>query len=213
MQLGSEAIRGVNGLVFFKFLGSGAKNGFSIIPNMGTYVLLCVWQSEDDANQFLSTNKYLANYRSKSVETFTVFAKSAEVHGKWDGLQPFEQSAQLESDQPVMVLTRARIRFSKLFSFWSKVGNVSQSLENYPGLALSIGVGEWPLIQQATLSIWKTKAEMLDYAYKNQKHREVVQLTRKLNWYSEEMFARFVPYRFEGTWQNVNMTAALSSTL
>jgi hypothetical protein len=23
-------------------------------------------------------------------------------------------------------------------------------------------------------------------------------LTRKLNWYKEEMFARFVPYKFEG---------------
>jgi hypothetical protein len=39
--------------------------------------------------------------------------------------------------------------------------------------------------------------EMLDYAYKNQ-NIEVVMLTRKLNWYKEEMFARFVPYKFEG---------------
>jgi hypothetical protein len=45
-------------------------------------------------------------------------------------------------------------------------GQVSKSLEDYDGLALSIGVGEWPLIQQATLSIWKTQAEMIDYAYK-----------------------------------------------
>jgi hypothetical protein len=71
-------------------------------------------------------------------------------------------------------------------------------------LVLSIGVGEWPLIQQATISIWKTQKEMLDYAYKNPKHREVVMLTRKLNWYKEEMFARFVPYKFEGKWDGKN---------
>jgi hypothetical protein len=52
----------------------------------------------------------------------------------------------------------------------------SKSLEGYDGLALSIGVGEWPLIQQATLSIWKTQAEMIDYAYKIEKHKEVVRL-------------------------------------
>ena len=45
---------------------------------------------------------------------------------------------------------------------------------------------------------------MLDYAYKNPKHREVVALTRKLNWYKEEMFARFVPYKFEGIWDGKN---------
>jgi hypothetical protein len=47
----------------------------------------------------------------------------------------------------------------------------SKSLEDYDGLALSIGVGEWPLIQQATLSIWKTQAEMIDYAYKMKTQR------------------------------------------
>jgi hypothetical protein len=45
--------------------------------------------------------------------------------------------------------------------FWSKVGSVSQSLEGYDGLVLSIGVGEWPLIQQATISIWKTQKKCL----------------------------------------------------
>jgi hypothetical protein len=99
-----------------------------------------------------------------------------------------------------LVLTRAKIRFRKLFSFWSKVGSVSHTLSNYDGLVLSIGIGEWPLIQQATLSLWKTQAEMMNYAYKNEKHKEVVLLTRKLNWYSEELFARFVPYKFNGTW-------------
>jgi hypothetical protein len=73
-------------------------------------------------------------------------------------------------------------------------------------------VGEWPLIQQATLSVWKTKAEMMDYAYKNQHHKEVVQLTRKLNWYNEEMFARFVPYKFHGKW-NGKMMEQLLNTL
>jgi hypothetical protein len=111
----------------------------------------------------------------------------------------------LALDKPVVVLTRATIRLSKLYYFWKRVGNVSSTLENYDGLALSIGVGEWPLIQQATLSVWKTQTEMMDYAYKNQKHREVVQLTRKLNWYKEELFARFVPYKFEGVWNGKDM--------
>lgn len=204
MQFGHSAMKNIDGLVFYKLMGSGAKNGFSSIPNFGTYVLFCVWQSEAKALAFFKENSFFNAYRKRSNELFTIYMHSAEVHGLWDGLQPFENSAKIVSDKPVIVLTRASIRLNKLLSFWSKVGKVSESLKSYDGLVLSIGVGEWPLIQQATISIWKTQAEMLDYAYKNPKHKEVVLLTRKLNWYSEEMFARFVPYKLEGTWGGVN---------
>jgi hypothetical protein len=154
---------------------------------------------------FFFQKSFVQNYQKRSTEQFTVYLNSAESHGSWDGVQPFEKSKTLSLDKPVLVLTRASIRLKKLWSFWSKVGKVSQSLERYKGLAFSIGVGEWPLIQQATISIWQTQAEMLDYAYKNQKHKEVVMLTRKLNWYKEEMFARFVPYKLKGFWDGKNV--------
>ena len=54
---------------------------------------------------------------------------------------------------------------------------------------------------------------MLDYAYKNPKHREVVMLTRKLKWYKEEMFVRFAPYKFEGIWDGKNANTFLNSTV
>lgn len=201
MQLGLIQLKTVSGLSFYKILGSGAKNGFSAIPNFGTYVLLCNWESEIQAETFFTENNFFKEYQERSSELMTVYMHSAEVHGTWDSRQPFQKNAELAMDKPIIVLTRARIRFRKLLSFWSRVGSVSQSLENYEGLVLSIGVGEWPLIQQATISIWKTQQEMMDYAYKNPKHREVVMLTRKLNWYKEEMFARFIPYKFVGVWE------------
>jgi len=205
MQLGHAHLKNIQGLVFYKLLGSGAENGFSSKPNFGTYALLGIWESESNATSFFENNSFFKKYSSKSSESFTIFAHVAEAHGKWDGKQPFVSHATLAIDKPVMVLTRASIRISKLISFWRKVGKVSKSLEDYEGLALSIGVGEWPLIQQATLSIWKTQAEMIDYAYKNEKHKEVVRLTRKLKWYKEELFARFIPYKFEGKWKGKNV--------
>lgn len=205
MQLGSRVLKVCEGLSFYKLLGSGAEKGFSIKPNLGTYVLLCVWDSESNANDFIKNNLFFKEYQSRSTESFTVYSVPAESHGKWDGLQPFEKGIKIADNKPVLVLTRARIRFSKLISFWRRVSKVSQSLEKYDGLIFSIGVGEWPLIQQATISIWRTQSEMLDYAYKNPKHKEVVQLTRKLNWYKEELFARFVPFKLQGTWNGQNV--------
>jgi hypothetical protein len=46
---------------------------------------------------------------------------------------------------------------------------------------------------------------MIDYAYKNEKHKEVVRLTRELKWYKEELFARFIPYKFLGQWNSKNV--------
>ncbi len=212
MQIGLQALKSVSGLTFYKILGSGAKNGFSAIPNFGTYVLFCVWESEASTFDFFKENPFFKAYQKRSTEQFTVYLNSAESHGSWDGIQPFLKNTKLALDKPVLVLTRARIRIKKLWSFWSKVGKVSQSLEKYDGLSFSIGVGEWPLIQQATISIWQTQAEMLDYAYKNPNHKEVVLLTRKLDWYQEEMFARFIPYRFEGIWDGKNVAHLLNQT-
>jgi hypothetical protein len=200
MKKGYNSLKAVPGLTFCRILGSGGKNGFSSIPNFGTYVLFCVWESEEFAADFFKDNSLIQAYQKRSTEQFTAYLKAVESHGLWDGVQPFIKNSTMESNKPVVVLTRARIHFNKLWSFWSKVGKVSRSLGGYDGLELSIGVGEWPLIQQATLSFWRTQTEMLDYAYNNKKHKEVILLTRKLNWYKEEMFARFVPYKFEGIW-------------
>lgn len=205
MQLGIDALNNIDGLTFYKLLGSGAKTGFSIVPNFGTYVLFCVWESEEKASDFFKENAFFKTYQKKSTEVLTVYLHAAKAHGTWGGIQPFTINSELASDKPVVVLTRARIHFKKLFSFWSKVRKVSRSLDDYDGVVLSIGVGEWPLIQQATISIWRTEAEMLDYAYKNEIHKEVVILSRKLKWYKEEMFARFVPYKSEGLWEGKNI--------
>ena len=139
-----------------------------------------------------------------SAEHFTMYLESAESQGSWNGFSPFLNSGKLENEQPVVVLTRATLRFSKIWDFWQKVKNVSLGLEKYEGRKFSIGVGEWPWIQQATISIWQTQAEMLDYAYKNQKHKEAILLARKYGWFKEEMFARFLPVRCEGIWNGKN---------
>jgi hypothetical protein len=211
MKTSGKTLKAVNGLTFCKLLGTGGSNGFSALPNLGTYVLFCVWNSEISASEFFLKHPFFKTYNNKSAEQFTVYSNAAESHGSWDNKQPFIKCSLLTLNMPVLVLTRARIRIKKLFSFWSKVGNVSQSLCNSKGLILSIGIGEWPLIEQATLSIWHSQAEMLDFAYKNMHHKEVVLLTRKLNWFKEELFARFVPYKFEGFWEGKNVEHLLNS--
>lgn len=210
MRYGLKKLQGTEGLVFYKIMGSGADDGFSILPNLSVYVLFAVWKSEDYVRRFFANHAFYKEYCERSNEHFVIYAYPAKLHGSWDGQQPFEPHTQVKKGDPVMVLTRATIRRKKLISFWRRVHRVSESLKKYPGVLFSIGVGEWPLIQQATISIWNSQDEMIDYAYKNEKHKNVVKLTKKLGWYSEEMFSRFLPYRIEGIWHGIAMDKVLN---
>jgi hypothetical protein len=66
------------------------------------------------------------------------------------------------------------------------------------GFVSSIGIGEAPFFMQATFSIWESVDDVVAFAYKDAEHAEVVKLTRDENWYSEELFARFIIIEVSG---------------
>jgi len=68
---------------------------------------------------------------------------------------------------------------------------VEQEMAATDGYRYSLGIGETPWFRQATFSIWDSKDSMKQFAYGRPRHKEVIQNTRKEDWYSEEMFVRF----------------------
>lgn len=193
-----------SGLTFYKLLGTGGNNGFSWKPNLTVYGLLMVWKDKAYAENFFENSDIFKAYLSHSEESFTVHLQASESHGKWANQEPFSLHESGETGK-IAVLTRATIRWNKLISFWRRVYKVSESLDHFPGRLFSIGIGEWPWIQQATFSLWDSKESMVNYAYKNPHHREVIRLTREKKWYKEELFARFTLIKTEGSWSGMNL--------
>lgn len=190
-----------SGLQFFKLLGSGGGNGFSVWPDWGTYAFLAVWRNEADAERaFAQPQGLLSTLKNGAERWQTVFMRTMHAHGRWDGQSPFEVGLEYDKQLPLAVITRGRIKLSKLWSFWRFVPKVSRSADDKPGMLFSKGIGELPLIQQATFSVWESSQAMMDYAYNSPLHREVVEKTRRLGWYKEDLFARFYPYRTMGNW-------------
>lgn len=187
------------GLTFAKMLGTGGGNGFSITPNFGSYGWLGAWDTEGASRLFFKQNPLFQTFKNRSVEHFTVYLQPTMVHGLWDGETPFSISAPFDATESVAVLTRATIKPLFLYRFWQYVPKTSRSIETAEGRLLSIGIGELPLIEQATFSLWSSGKAMMDYAYKSPYHAEVVKKTRELGWYSEELFARFKVLDTEGS--------------
>lgn len=202
MGLSRDRLKGIPGMTFGKMLGTGAGQGFKMWPNWNVYGLLQCWSSESSADSFFSTHPWWQLLLDYSDEQWTTYMQAVKTHGTWDGMEPFHvASGSFQADDLVGVLTRATIARAHLWHFWSRVARVSRAITDIPHKPLfSMGIGELPVIQQATFSFWRSTHEMTAYAYKHPYHKEVVSKTRKNGWYAEELFARFRPYRSTGTW-------------
>ena len=194
-----KLLKQTEGLSFVKMLGSGGKQGFSIFPNFSLYGLLCVWENKTVCDNFLQNSVLFAKLRTKATKYQTLFLETLQAHGKWDSKEPFSHQKQKpQANQRIAVITRATIKWNKIWHFWRVVRPASKNMYKHQGLIFSVGIGELPLVQQATFSIWENIEAMTDYAYKSVEHRKVLQLTKKLSWYSEELFARFAIINVEG---------------
>lgn len=189
---------------FVKMFGAGSGNGFNLMPDFGVYGLLAVWENERAARLFFQQNETFKTYQNRAKEIFTVFLQPIMAHGKWDGIEPFENNTTYGVNAPMAVLTRGTVKTPFILDFLRFTSKTSHSMEGAEGRLFSIGIGEVPITQQATFSIWENAEAMKNYAYKNPHHTEVIKKTRELSWYSEELFARFQILDTEGGWKNVN---------
>lgn len=187
----------IKGLSFWKALGSGSGNGFSIWPDFSTFGLLTVFTSEEDANYFLNSN-VMSHYTATCSRFSHILMHSIKAHGQWSKQEPFSPTVKYNENKPIAVITRATIKPKLAYKFWRYVPSVSKSMNGHEGLIFSKGIGEWPILMQATFSLWNTGNAMMAYAYQNNKHADMVKKTRELGWYSEELFSRFHPFEVRG---------------
>lgn len=187
----------IEGLSFWKALGSGSGNGFSIWPDFSTFGLLTIFNSEENAREFLNSPE-MSFYFEGASQYSHVLMHCIKAHGKWGHQEPFKPSVAHDHTKPLSVITRATIKPKLAYKFWRFVPYVSKSMDGHKGLIYSKGIGEWPVFMQATFSLWESSDDMMAYAYQNKKHADMVKKTRELGWYSEELFSRFHPFEIKG---------------
>jgi heme-degrading monooxygenase HmoA len=195
----------VPGLSFFKLLGSGKDRVFTLRPDFYLYGLLATWDSETAADAFLQRSPVIETYDSHSHEQWTIKMAPVRSQGLWDGVNPFVPAGgERAAPGPLAVLTRAAIRPGALPAFWRAGARTSKAISRAPGLLAAVGLGELPLVRQATFSLWEDEQAMRQYAYGTAHHQQVIRQTRTDHWYREELFARFRVLSATGTWKGRN---------
>jgi len=193
-------------------MGSGKNGSFSKTPDWQQWAILLELKTTVTVSHTLTellkeiTGKIISHwFRFFQCETCLFVLEPAQSRGLWDGKKRFLATGQpLEPNERIAVLTRATIRLNRLQSFWKHVDAVNKEMLASDGYIISYGIGEWPLLRQATFSIWQSQEKMMQFAYKNKNHAAVITKTRSENWYSEDLFARFKIIHCAGTLKGKN---------
>ncbi len=194
------------GLSFWRLLGVGRGRVFDPHADLQRYALFTVWSSYADLKQFETSGSVMRSIQRRAEEVWTVHMQPVRWHGKWGGRDPFAGITPVAAPEPGpwIILTRATIRPTKLAAFLGAVPSIAEDLLQQPELLNSVGVGEAPLLYQATVSLWRTLPSLQRFAYSHRVHKNIVQRTRQERWYREELFARLRPIASFGTWDGID---------
>jgi len=205
MQFAHKHFVSVEGLTFYKLMGSGKGMGFSPLPDWSVYGLLTVWNSEEHADQFIKASQLFDQYRNHADQVWTIYMHNIKSHGLWSGSNPFARANRKpKENENICVITRATIKKRYLPKFWRYVPTSSKPLLNNQDLIFTKGIGEVPIIQMATFSIWKNEEALKRFAYQSKEHHKAIKMTRALGWYREELFARFLIAKTVGHWDAID---------
>ena len=203
--LGGRDARRAPGLRFVKVLGSGRGGGFGVSPSASIQGLFCAFDDDASADAFLAASGPFEAWRRRAREHFSVKLRACSSRGSWSGKR-FELAAGPPRDGPIAALTRASIRPARALRFWRMEPAAERDLEVAHGCLIAAGVGEAPLLRQATFSVWESVAAMDAYA-RTGAHLAAIRASAAGAFFSESAFVRFVPYDARGTWRGRRLDA------
>jgi len=189
-------------LKFYKLVGLGGGNGYSLKTNFDSYGIFTVWDHPSHAEDFFNSSTFM-EFRSRSLEHFTIVMKPITSRGSWSGFNGWKLSKK-ETDNPLIcVLTRATLKLRFIYPFFALIAKVMKEHSSFPGLIFSKGFSELPFREQATFSIWENVDHMRRFAYQSI-HAMAIRITRKRKGFKEDMYTRFQPVATVGTWKGEN---------
>jgi hypothetical protein len=199
LALGARALGTVPGLRFARVLGSGRGGGFGLAPGFDHQGLIGFFGDETSARAFATDAPLVQAYRERALESLCLVLRASSCRGSWGGAS-LAVSAAAQEGMPMAALTRASIRARHALRFWRHAPATHAGIAQAAGCRLAIGLGEAPLLRQATFSLWDDARSMQAYA-RSGAHLAASRGAWQEGWFSESMFVRFVPLSIEGRWR------------
>lgn len=198
MAIDRVRTRNFEGISFSKHLGTGTGRTFT--PRDADLLQWgMIFTIDKDRVDAFDGSSIVRRWRKRATSEFRAVLSPLSSHGMWAKQNPFDFTHSLShAEAKIAALTRARIKWHQTIRFWRAVPPVVSDLHSSPGLIAAIGIGEAPIGLQGTFSLWESATALRDFAYKGHAHQVAIEQTKRIGWYSEELFARFEVLELRG---------------
>ena len=204
----ARAARAVEGLRYAQAMTPADLGRRVPMPKPWRLGLVCAWDGDKALDAFLAEDRT----GRRLAEGWHVRLQPLRASGSWSEIPELEHATNagedaepatalpVDEEEPVAVLTLGRLRLSQGRRFVRASTPAEKAVLDAPGLLASTGMAKPPIV--CTFSLWRSAAEMSDYAYgkANDKHVAAIRAQREKPFHKESIFARFRPYRSEGEW-------------
>lgn len=165
-------------------------------------ILISSWDDDDALDRFLTAHP---------IEGYHVRMRPTRIVGAWPDMPglPTEDEP-MEPDEPATVLTLGRPRGRTFLRFVRTSRPAEKLAIDHPGLVAGTAAARLPRFV-ATFSIWRTVAEMRDYALgrPDPRHLNAIKANRATPFHHQDAFVRFRPYASSGSWRGRDPLAAI----
>lgn len=198
------------GLQFWRLLGTGRGSSTAPSVDLRRTALFAVWVDELALNEFRADHPLTRRWQ-RAEEAWHTQMTMVGGGGSWHG-RSFSSQADgdvaIRTDGPIAVLTHATVAARSWRSFRRSSVTVANGLSRADGLLASVGIGEAPLGRLGTFSLWKSPAHAGAFMA-SPVHRAAAERARAEEWFTEELFGRFVPLDSSGCWGGSDPLAGL----
>jgi hypothetical protein len=146
MAFDRPELRRVQGLRFWRLLGTGRGKTMTLSADLRRWAMFAVWDDEAALEGFLAGSPVPTRWSALAAESWHVRLAAVRAHGAWGGQNPLAgatdggESADPrppgapDDPRPVAILTRAAIRPLALARFYRAIEPPAIDLSRQPGL-------------------------------------------------------------------------------
>ena len=204
--LDRRPLRSTPGLEFWRSLGVGNDRRVALSFRPDRRAVFAVWRDEDALDDFLAASDVARRWLDARA-SWHVRLCLIEGHGSWAGAEPLADMDRGATEGPVVTVTHASIAVRAVPAFTRRSRVVSRSLGEVSGLRAVVGVGELPIGRLGTVAVWADDAAATRAPTSWPEHVAAMHHARERGWFTESLFARFVPFHSAGTWSGIDPVA------
>jgi len=195
------APKAIDGLRYAEtFLMSPFRTGILPSRDVTGAALIAAWDDDDALDRFLDhplAKRWEHGWRARLEPVRTV--------GAWPSLPDLPRQERPTDDEPVAVLTIARVRLARAGAFAMAAGEAERDALVHPAFLAGTSLIRPPNLV-ATFSLWRNAREMRTYAAGSYPgaHTRAMQAHEERVFHHETVFVRFRPYAAAGQWNGRN---------